>query len=166
MSIDFSLHRVNYTGICPSTIVTFSRYVYKESFRLQVLWILFQRFYVEKKSASGYDCTAFTCLTHTCRPVAPQLRPLEDIPVLWDMTACRLVNIYRRFRGTCCLHIQDIQRKSKLDLSEDVDKNVLWNTCNYLKLTRRHIPGDLNRLQHRFENLQSHMALHRELQCT
>jgi hypothetical protein len=31
---------------------------------------------------------------------------LVKITVFWDVAPCSLVEVYRRFRGTCCLHHQ------------------------------------------------------------
>lgn len=30
-----------------------------------------------------------------------------EIKIIWDMIPCGLVNRYQKFKGTCCLHLQD-----------------------------------------------------------
>jgi hypothetical protein len=48
--------------------------------------------------------------------------PIMKLAVFWVVAPCSLVEVYQRFRGTCCLHYQDDNR------SDDGGCKYLWNS--------------------------------------
>jgi hypothetical protein len=44
--------------------------------------------------------------------------------VFWDVAPCNVVEIYRRFRGTCCLHHQVTSEDSLLHKTVPIASNI------------------------------------------
>jgi hypothetical protein len=63
------------------------------------------------------------------------LKPSSEMKmaVFWVVAACSLIEVYRRFRGTCCLHHQGTHRP------DDVGNTSL---VNYYQTTGRYNPED------------------------
>jgi hypothetical protein len=56
----------------------------------------------------------------------------------WVVPPCSLVEVYQRFRGTCCLHHQG----DKSHRSDDGGSKDLWNLVNFYQTIRRYNPED------------------------
>jgi hypothetical protein len=82
-------------------------------------------------------CTSVFC-------VQPEL--FLKMAVFWVVGLCNLVEVYRRFRGACCLHHQGDEAASTSATSVD-----LYQT------TWRNNPEDSRLRTHRRENLKSHL---------
>jgi hypothetical protein len=54
-----------------------------------------------------------------------------QMTVFWDVEPCSLVQVYRRFRGACCLHHQGDEAASTPEMA-----------VNFYRTTWRNIPGD------------------------
>jgi hypothetical protein len=54
--------------------------------------------------------------------------------VFWVVAPCNLVDVYRRFRGTYCLHHQGDLMTEEASTSE--------TSVNFFQTTRRNIPED------------------------
>jgi len=72
------------------------------------------------------------------------------IKTFWYMTSCQLVNHYRCFGGTCCLHLQPPNnRRITLFLEslspDNADYKLFLNVSDYLPVDLA-IPEDLNHL--------------------
>jgi hypothetical protein len=63
---------------------------------------------------------------------------------------CNLIEVYRRFRGACCLHHQgdDHLKLEGATISE--------TSVNFYETTQRYNPEDSQLYTHRCENLKSH----------
>lgn len=53
----------------------------------------------------------------------------------WDVTPCRLINSYRRFREANCIHLRRPTHLLQLLDPEDEDSRLLRNVGNYLGLS-------------------------------
>jgi hypothetical protein len=51
------------------------------------------------------DCYPLQCYTRYIL-VRFQVLAAESMKIFWDVAPCSLVEVYRRFRGACCLHHQ------------------------------------------------------------
>ena len=78
-----------------------------------------------------------------------------------DVTSCKMVDIYRRFRGSCCPHKRDgWNYPSATTISVDettmmIEGKSLSETLGHIyQNTRRHIPGGGNLHSHLCENLK------------
>jgi hypothetical protein len=63
----------------------------------------------------------------------------------WVVTPCRMIEVYRRFRGPCCLHHQGDQ---------------------FYQTTRHYNPEDSHLRTHRRENLKSYLITKKFLKTT
>jgi hypothetical protein len=68
--------------------------------------------------------------------------------VFWDVAPCSLVEVCRRFRGTCCLHQQAI--KEAASTSE--------TSVKFYQTTRHYKPEDSLLHTRRRENFKSYIA--------
>jgi hypothetical protein len=59
---------------------------------------------------------------------------------------CSLVDTFKSFGGTCCIHLQG--RRISL-----LRRRILWNVSEYYYTTQHHIPEDSNLNFHCHENL-------------
>jgi hypothetical protein len=66
--------------------------------------------------------------------------------VFWVVALCSLVEVYHRFRSTCCLHHQGDERAART--SETL--------LNFYQTTQRYNPEDSHFRTHRRENLKSY----------
>jgi hypothetical protein len=58
--------------------------------------------------------------------------------VFWDVTPCSLVQVYRRFRGICCLHHQGVLLIALMMEAAGTSET----SVNFYQTTRRNIPED------------------------
>jgi hypothetical protein len=73
--------------------------------------------------------------------------------VLWDVALCSLVEVYRLFRGTCCLHHLGDSLNSHLHTSSIVFHkaitlmmeaiNTSETSVNFYQITRRNNPEEV-----------------------
>jgi hypothetical protein len=65
----------------------------------------------------------------------------------WVITPCSLVEVYQRFRGTCCLHYQGLNAACEAASNSET-------LVNFYQTTRHYNPEDSNLLIHNsFRNL-------------
>jgi hypothetical protein len=69
--------------------------------------------------------------------------------VFWVVAPCRLVEVYRRFRGALCLRYQTALIMKAVSTSE--------TSANFYHTTRRNNPEDGHLHTRRRENLKSHI---------
>jgi hypothetical protein len=74
--------------------------------------------------------------------------------VFWDVASCSLVEIYRRFRGTCCLHQGDPLIALMMEVANSSETSV-----NLGQTTWRNIREDSHLHSRCRENLKSHQIL-------
>jgi hypothetical protein len=67
--------------------------------------------------------------------------------VFWVVVPCRLVEVYQRFRGTCCLHYQ----------GDETSARTSETLVNFYQTTRRYNPEDSHLHTHSRENLESYL---------
>jgi hypothetical protein len=67
--------------------------------------------------------------------------------VFWVVAPCSLVEVYRRFRGACCLHHQGMQSKR-----ED-EQNILLETCHDILLQNTYALTIYNHISISFETM-------------
>jgi hypothetical protein len=60
-----------------------------------------------------------------------------EMTVFWDGALCSLVEVYRRFRGPCCLHHQGDECALMMEAASTTEMSV-----NFYQTTRRNIPED------------------------
>jgi hypothetical protein len=60
------------------------------------------------------------------------------IAVFWLVAPCILVDIYRRFRGICCIHNQRYESWEH----DDGGSKYLWTSANFYKTTQHYNPED------------------------
>jgi hypothetical protein len=77
-----------------------------------------------------------------------KLHTCTKMVVFWVVAPCSLVEVYRRFRGPCCLH-----RQIALMLEAERTSETL---VNFYKTTQRYNPEDSHHHAYRRENLKSH----------
>jgi hypothetical protein len=75
--------------------------------------------------------------------------------VFWVVPPCSLVDVYKRFRGSCCLHHQGDGLLIALMMEAARTSETL---VNIYQTTRRYNPEDSHLLTHRRENLKSHLS--------
>jgi hypothetical protein len=71
--------------------------------------------------------------------------------VFWDVAPCSLVEVYRRFRGAYCLHLQVV-----ITLMMEA-ASTFETSINFYQTTRCNIPEDGNLHARSLENLKSHL---------
>jgi hypothetical protein len=76
------------------------------------------------------------------------------ITVFWYVAPCSLVEVYRHFRGGCCLHHQSGELFIALMMEAESTSKT---SVNFYQATRRNIPEDSHLHTRRRENLKSHL---------
>jgi hypothetical protein len=77
-------------------------------------------------------------------------RDFTKISVFWVVAPCSLVEVYQRFKGSCCLHHQ----------GDEGAASTSETLVNFFQTTRRYNPEDSHLRTHRRENLKSYKRLH------
>jgi hypothetical protein len=74
--------------------------------------------------------------------------------VFWVLAPCSLVEVYRRFRGACCLHHQGDREIGKSFLHKvikGVQKNILCSFIQNLGINTNHTTaGDVRKIMHNY----------------
>jgi hypothetical protein len=73
----------------------------------------------------------------------------KKMAVFWVVAPCSLVETYRRFRGACCLHNQEIDLKIEAASTSET-------SINFYQTTLRNNPEDSHLHTRRRENLKSY----------
>jgi hypothetical protein len=91
---------------------------------------------------------------HTCDKINSKIITTTDkkMDVFWVVEPCSLVEVYHRFRGTCCLHHQNALMMQAARTSE--------TSVNFYQTTRRYNPEDRHLHTRRRENLKSNHMQH------
>jgi hypothetical protein len=76
------------------------------------------------------------------------MRLFVKTTVFWDVAPCSLVEIFRRFRGACCLH----------HLGDEKAAGTSETSVDFYQSTRHNIPEDSHLHTRRRENLKSHLG--------
>jgi hypothetical protein len=77
--------------------------------------------------------------------------------VFWVVAPCNLVEVYRRFRGACCLHHQGDDSVKKMSHRPD-DGGMSETSVNFYQITRRNNSEGSHLYTRRRENLKSHKS--------
>jgi hypothetical protein len=80
--------------------------------------------------------------------------------LFWNVTTCRLIDVYRRFGGTYCLHRQ-VWRMSHSSFLKREAVHYFEKSANFYENTQRHIAQGTvcHTRSHRFEYLKFHTKL-------
>jgi hypothetical protein len=73
--------------------------------------------------------------------------------VFWVVAPCSLVEVYQRFRGTCCLHHQGASIIALMMEAACTSETLV----NFYQTTRRYNPEDSHLHIRRRENLKSYL---------
>ena len=98
----------------------------------------------------------FTCFYHTIRKFRTVRQMWIKIQLFWYITTCRLLNVYRRFRGVCYLYLQGWSNRTLRTTwtlkMEARNPSKISEIIRYT--TPRLIPEDLNFQRYLFDNLK------------
>jgi hypothetical protein len=112
------------------------------------------------KASSCRQCVTlkFTCFYYTIRKFHTIRQMWIKIKLFWNITTCRLLNVYKRFRGVCCLYLQGwSNRKLRTTWTLKMEARSPSKVSAIIRCTTpRLIPEDFNFQRHLCDNLKYH----------